>query len=390
MVESVDNRPAAGPTIRTMSSVAEPAAPPPPQELRFCRAADGTRIAYATHGSGPPLVVASCWMSHLQFDWQSPVWRHFLEALGEIATVIRYDERGHGLSDWDVDDFSTEARLSDLEAVVDDAGVGRFALLAMSQGGPIAIMFAARHPERVSRLIFYSSYAAAYRDATPDDLEMVAALDQLTKVGWERPTPEFRRVFTFQMIPGASEEQMRWLDELQRMSTSAEVSLRARKARRTADAVELLPQITAPTLVIHGRDDHMNKFDEGVFLAANIAGARLVPLESQNHIVLGDEPAWPVFIDEVTEFLAPERVPTPPTSGPNRIAALSARELDVLRLVADGADNDWVADELIISVRTVERHLQNIYVKLGVAGRSARTAAATALLRSAGRLRADL
>ena len=139
MVESVDNDSAAGPTIRTMSSVAEPAAPPPPQELRFCRAADGTRIAYATHGSGPPLVVASCSMSHLQFDWQSPVWRHFLEALGEIATVIRYDERGHGLSDWDVDDFSTEARLSDLEAVVDDAGVDQFALLAMSQGGPIAI-----------------------------------------------------------------------------------------------------------------------------------------------------------------------------------------------------------------------------------------------------------
>jgi pimeloyl-ACP methyl ester carboxylesterase len=133
---------------------------PPPQELRFCRSSDGVRIAYARHGSGPPLVIATCWLSHLQHDWQSPVWRHFLRDLGEIATVVRYDERGHGLSDWDVDDYRLEARIADIEAVVDDAGLDHFALMAMSQGGPPSIAYAVRHPERISRLIFYGSYAA--------------------------------------------------------------------------------------------------------------------------------------------------------------------------------------------------------------------------------------
>jgi len=354
------------------------------QELRFCRAPDGARIAYAVHGTGPPLVIAACWLSHLQFDWQSPVWRHFLADVGRVATIIRYDERGHGLSDWDVDDFGLEARIGDLEAVVADAGFDRFALMAMSQGGPVSIAYSARHPERVSRLIFYSSYAAAYRDLTPEDLAMAEAYDQLIKVGWERPTPEFRRVFTFQMIPGATEEQMRWLDELQRMSTSAEVCLKARRQRRLANAVDLLPEITAPTLVIHGRHDHMNAFEDGVFLAANIAGAKLVPLETHNHIVLGDEPAWPVFMREVSAFLESDRAeadaPVAMTSG--LTGTLSARELDVLRHVAKGDDNDDIAAALFISVRTVERHLQNIYVKLGVQGKSARAAAVAALFTS--------
>ena len=131
------------------------------QQVRFCRAADGVRIAYAVHGSGPPLVISTCWLSHLQQDWQSPVWRHFLEDLGRFATVIRYDERGFGLSDWDVTDFTIEARISDLEAVVDDCGLDDFALMAMSQGGPVSIAYVARHPERVTRMMFYGSHAAA-------------------------------------------------------------------------------------------------------------------------------------------------------------------------------------------------------------------------------------
>lgn len=350
------------------------------QDVRFCRAPDGTRIAYAVHGSGPPLLVAACWMSHLQFDWQSPVWRHFLDDLGRIATVIRYDERGHGLSDWDCEDFGLEARIGDLEAVADAAGYEQFALLAMSQGGPVSAVYATRHPERLSHLIFYSSYSAAGRGATEEDLEMAAVYDEMTRVGWDRPTPEFRRVFTFQMIPGATEEQMRWLDELMRMSTSAEVSLKARRERRKADADWALAAITTPTLVIHGRNDHMNDFDDGVFLAANIAGARLVPLESQNHILLGDEPAWKVFMNEVTAFLAPDDGATIPRSA--AVEALSARELDVLRLVAAGHDNEAIATSLFISVRTVERHLQNIYAKLGVQGKSARAAAVGALYAS--------
>ena len=143
------------------------------QDIRFARSADGVGIAYAVHGSGPPLLIDACWLSHLQFDWQSPVWRHYLVELGRIATVIRYDERGHGLSDRGVTDHSLEARVADLEAVADDAGFERFALLAMAQGGPVAIEYAARHPERLTRLVFYGSYAGAQAAATPEELELL-------------------------------------------------------------------------------------------------------------------------------------------------------------------------------------------------------------------------
>jgi pimeloyl-ACP methyl ester carboxylesterase/DNA-binding CsgD family transcriptional regulator len=352
----------------------------PPQELRFCRSADGARIAYARHGSGPPLVIATCWLSHLEHDWKSPVWRHFLADLGEIATVVRYDERGHGLSDWDVDDFGLSARIADLEAVVDDAGLDRFALMAMSQGGPPSIAYAARHPERVSRLLFYGSYAAALRDPTPEDLELDETFERLIKVGWARPDSMFRRVFTSMLIPGATEEQMSWLDELQRVSTSAHNALHARRQRKQANVVDLLPQLDFPTLVLHSRNDRMNDFSDSRFLAAAIAGARLVVLESENHIVLGDEPAWRVFRDEVAAFLAPDRRPAAVPSRADAAAVLSPRELDVLRLAAEGHDNAAIARSLTLSVRTVERHLHNTYAKLGIQGKAARAAAVARLL----------
>jgi pimeloyl-ACP methyl ester carboxylesterase/DNA-binding CsgD family transcriptional regulator len=352
----------------------------PQQDVRFCRAPDGTRIAYARHGSGPPLVLAACWLSHLQFDWQSPVWRHFLEALGGFATVIRYDERGHGLSDWDVEDFSLEARISDLEAVVDAAGLARFALMAMAQGGPMSINYTARHPERVSRLLFYDSYAAALRDPTPEELELNATFEQMVKVGWARPDSAFRRVFTSLMIPEATEEQMRWLDELQRVAVSAENAVAARLERKKADAIDLLPLIVIPTLVLHSRGDQMNDFAEGRFLASNITGARLVPLESSNHILLADEPAWPVFIAEVESFLLEDaqRMPTP--AGVDAVALLSRRERDVLALAAQGQDNAAIAQSLGLSPRTVERHLHNIFAKLDLHGKSARAAAVARVL----------
>ena len=348
------------------------------QELRFCRSADGTAIAYAVHGAGPPLLIDACWLSHLQFDWQSPVWRHYLVELGKVATVIRFDERGHGLSDRDVVDHSTQRRIEDLEAVADHAGLDRFALLAMAQGGPISVEYAVRHPERLSRLVFYGSYAGALANASPEEIALDDAFDALIKVGWERPTPEFRRVFTTMMIPDATEEQMGWLDELQRQAVTAETAILARRQRRQADARHLLGELDLPVLVVHSRGDRMNTFDEARHLASHIPGARLVALESSNHILLEDEPAWPVFVREVSDFLAADRAPGQATA--DLTTLLSPRELDVLGLVAEGADNEAIAARLHLSVRTVERHLQHVYAKLELRGRTARAAAVARLL----------
>ncbi|HEY6746973.1 MAG TPA: alpha/beta fold hydrolase [Mycobacteriales bacterium] len=346
-----------------------------PQQVRFCRSEDGVRIAYARHGEGPPLVVTTCWLSHLQYDWESPVWRHFLEDVGGISTTIRYDERGYGLSDWDVDDFSFERRVQDLEAVVEDAGLDRFALLGMAQGGQIALAYAARHPDRVTRLIMHNAYLSFA--ANDDERELEEAFVQLIKVGWGRPESEFRRVFTSLLIPGATEEQMSWLDELQRMSTSTSNAIRSRAARRGVDVTELAAGLRLPTLVLHGLHERMNGFDEGRRIAAVVPNARLVPLDSSNHIMLRDEPAWRVFVDEVREFLAPDGVGRMPS---HAVRTLTARERDVLRLAAAGHDNEAIARTLSLSTRTVERHLQNAYLKLGVTGRTARAAAVAAIL----------
>jgi pimeloyl-ACP methyl ester carboxylesterase len=352
----------------------------PRQDVRFCRSADGVTIAYAVHGSGPPLVIDSCWLSHLQYDWESPVWRHFLTELGKVATVFRFDERGHGLSDRDVYDHSLELRLADLEAVVEHAGLDRFAILAMAQGGPVAIEYAARHPERVGRLIFYGSYAGVDSVQTSkQDRLLDETFTNLIRVGWEQPTPEFRRVFTYQMIPGATEEQMGWLDELQRRAVSAEVAVEARQQRGRANAAHLLGSLDVPTLVLHSLGDRMNPFVYARFLAAEIPRAKLVALESDNHIVLEDEPAWPVFLREVTDFLAEDASSTY-DAGSDPREVLSARELEVLALAAQGRDNAAIAAELSLSVRTVERHLQNTYDKLDLHGKSARAGAVSRLL----------
>jgi pimeloyl-ACP methyl ester carboxylesterase len=232
----------------------------PPQDVRFCRSADGTRIAYAVHGSGPPLLLAACWLSHLEFDWQSPVWRHFLLDLGRVATVIRYDERGNGMSDWDVADFGLPARVADLEAVADAAGLDRFAMVGMSQGGPVGVAYAARHPGRLSRLILYGTYGRAMDQTDPQAVELEQTFRQMIKVGWARPDSTFRRVFTNLLIPGATAEQAGWLDDLQARATSTENAVRARAGRMEADVRDLLPGLTVPTLVLHARGDRMIDF----------------------------------------------------------------------------------------------------------------------------------
>lgn len=346
-----------------------------PQQVRFCTSGDGVRIAYARYGAGPALVIDSCWLSHLQYDWQSPVWRHFVEQLGGLAATVRFDERGYGLSDWDVDDFSFDARVADLEAVVDDAGLDRFALLGMAQGGQVSIAYAARHPERVTRLILFGSFAA--KIVKPEDVELERAFEQLIRAGWARPESEFRRVFTSMMIPSATPEQMTWVDALQKMATSTDNAIAARRGREGVDVGPLLADLDLPVLVLHARGDRVVDFDDGRDLAARIPGARFVALDSDNHILLADEPAWPVFMREVAEFMAADGVPARPS---DLLRSLTTRERDVLTAAATGQDNDSIAASLGLSTRTVERHLQNVYLKLGLSGRSARAAAVAALL----------
>jgi pimeloyl-ACP methyl ester carboxylesterase/DNA-binding CsgD family transcriptional regulator len=247
----------------------------------------------------------------------------------------------------------------------------------MSQGGPVTVEYDVRHPEQIDRLVFYGSHPGHHAISLPEDEALDEAFTQLIKVGWERPTPEFRRVFTYLMIPGATEEQMGWLDELQRRAVTADVAISARRQRGEADVSDLLGAVTAPTLVIHSLRDRMNDFAYARFLASHIPGARLVGLESDNHILLEDEPAWPVFLREVTEFLAEGAAPA---GGDDLHEVLSAREIEVLSLAAHGRDNAEIAAELTLSVRTVERHLQNIYDKLDLHGKAARTGAVTRLL----------
>lgn len=345
------------------------------QEIRFVRSADGTRIAWARHGSGPPLVRVATWMTHLERDWDSPVWRHWLTDLGARFTVIRYDDRGSGLSDRDPADISFEAWLADLEAVIGAAGVDRFVLLGLSQAGAIAATYAARHPERVRALVLYGAYARGgdRRALTPEQAAKREFDYLLYRMGWGRAQPDFRRVFTSAFIPGGTDEQLRWFDDIQHVSARPEEAERMARARGAIDVSADLPRIAVPTLVMHLDEDAAVRFEDGREMATTIPGARFVALGGRNHVILGGDPAWPRFLSELQAFAASAGAPlaTNVSAEP-----LTDRELDVLRLVAAGRSNEEIAEELSLSVRTVERHLGNVYAKLGVTGRSARAAAA--------------
>jgi class 3 adenylate cyclase/pimeloyl-ACP methyl ester carboxylesterase len=282
---------------------------PVEQQVRFCTAPDGVRLAFATHGHGPPLVRASTWLTHLEFDWQSPLWRHWLEGLAEGHTLVRYDERGCGLSDREVEELSLEAWVSDLEAVVDAANLDRFALLGISHGGPVAVAYSVRHPERVSHLVLYGTYARGRLRRGLREREEADAMIAMVRAGWGRNAPAFRRTFTTMFVPGATPEQMSWFDELQRISSSPEIAARIRLSRNDLDVADLARQVTVPTLVLHAKDDLVVPFTEGRLLASLIPSARFVPLEGRNHILLADEPAWPVFLRELHVFLTASQSP---------------------------------------------------------------------------------
>ncbi|MDX1600761.1 MAG: alpha/beta fold hydrolase [Anaerolineales bacterium] len=278
----------------------------PKQKLHFTDSFDGVRIAYAISGDGPPLVKAAHFLNHLQFDWQSPVWRHWMEAFSSEYTYIRYDERGTGLSDWDVENISLEAWVQDLAAVVDEVGLQRFPLMGASQGGPVAIRYAIEQPERVSHLILYGAYGRGRmaEGAADEESSSAHALLRMTESGWAQDNPGFRRMFATEFIPEASLEELRSFEHVMQLSASAENAARTMRAMAEIDVLEDAANLKLPTLVLHCRQDQAVSFERGRKLAGVIPGARFVPLESKNHILRSDEPAWSKFLREIRGFLS--------------------------------------------------------------------------------------
>jgi pimeloyl-ACP methyl ester carboxylesterase/DNA-binding winged helix-turn-helix (wHTH) protein len=283
-----------------------PPAAPPAQQIRFCTASDGVRLAYATSGSGPPLVKPANWLTHLEYDWESPVWRHWLHELSRDHTLVRYDERGCGLSDRDAVDLSFDAWVADLETVVDAMGLERFPLIGISQGCAVAVAYAVRHPERVSRLVLYGGFARGViaKAKTPEQLDEVTMVTRNIPLGWGQDNPAFRLFFAARFLPEGTPEQMRWFSDLQRITTSPRTGARLLDTAATLDVTALAPRVRVPTLVLHATGDGVATFGEGRKLAALIPGARFVPLEGRNHVLLESEPAWPRFVEQVRSFLA--------------------------------------------------------------------------------------
>ncbi|MDB5803599.1 MAG: helix-turn-helix transcriptional regulator [Betaproteobacteria bacterium] len=336
------------------------------QQIRFCKSFDGTRLAYAVSGEGPALVKAPHWLTHLEYEWQSPIWRPWIDAFSRNRTFVRMDQRGCGLSTRDPAEISFEALVRDLEAMVDAAGHARFALFGHSQGSAIAVEYAARHPERVSHLVLLGSYArgALKREPAAGRADELQAQLKLIEVGWGRDDASYRQMFSSQFIPGGTLEQLNSMSELQRHSAAPETAVRIISALFSIDVCDTAAQVQCPTLVVHARRDRRVPYEEGVRLAGLIAGAQLLPLDTDNHILLHQEPAFGQFFGALAAFL-----PRGAGSGAAAFAQLTAREGEVLERIAQGLDNAQIAAHLGLSEKTVRNHITRIFDKLGVENR---------------------
>jgi pimeloyl-ACP methyl ester carboxylesterase/DNA-binding CsgD family transcriptional regulator len=334
------------------------------QRIQFLRAPDGARIAWAEAGSGPLLVKASNWLSHLEYEWESPVWRHWIRFFSDHFRFVRYDEPGCGMSDWTAGDFSFSRWAGDLQAVADAAlPQGAFPLLGVSQGVATSIIYAVKHPERVSQLLLYGGYARgwSHRDdsAGKREYEAIVALSD----GWGKDNPAFRQVFTSRFIPGATSEQMVWFNELCKRTCSPAIAARLLRARADVDVLDLLGKVRTPTLVIHAREDAVVPVVCGREIASLIPGAEFVELDSRNHILLEGEPAWERFCAAVLDFMG---IDHPGGGGQRAFDSLTARERGILALLAEGLSNADIADRLGLSEKTVRNHVSSVFDKLGV------------------------
>jgi len=345
------------------------------QSIRYVTTSEGARLAWSSMGTGMPLVKAANWLSHLEYDLESPIWRHWMHFLGGHFRFIRYDERGCGMTGGDARGLSLDKWLADLEAVVDAAEIKQpFALLGISQGAAACIAYAVKHPQRVSHLLLYGGYArGAYERGNAENARMYHAIVDIARGGWEDQNPVFRQLFTARFIPDASDAQVQWFNELARTTTTAESAGALLEARAHINVTTLLPQVTTPTLVMHGREDGVVPLEEGRLLAANIGGARFVELESRNHVLLEHEPAWSRFREETLRFLGAGDVP-------DVLGGLTNREREIVGGLIAGRSNAEIAAALFISDKTVRNALTRIFNKLGVRSRTQ----AMALLRMEG------
>jgi pimeloyl-ACP methyl ester carboxylesterase/DNA-binding CsgD family transcriptional regulator len=338
------------------------------QSIRLTKSSDGTVIAWAAAGDGLPLVKASNWLTHLQHELDSPVWRHWIKFFGEHYRFIRYDDRGCGLSQWEVAELSLERSVEDLQKIVEVAEPRKpFVLLGISQGGATAIRYAVAHPDHVSHLILYGVYAQGRAVAGDREAEeRYRAIIALTRLGWGQNNPVYRQLFTARFIPGASEEQLRWFTDLCRRTVTAETAARIMESRMHIDVLDLLPRVTTPTLVLHARHDECVALSQGRLVASCIPDAKFVELDSRNHILLETEPAWKDFKEELMAFTGVVRR----EDRNDVLAALSPRERDVLAKIAAGCTNIEIGRQLFISEKTVRNHVTRIFEKLGVNSRA--------------------
>ena len=338
------------------------------QRVRYLRTNDDIQLAWAEAGSGPGLLKAANWLTHLEYDWDSPVWRHWIRFFSDHFRFVRYDERGCGMTDRAIGQLSFDRWVADLEAVAETIDAQQFVLLGISQGAATAVAYAVKHPERVSRLVLYGGYVrgAAVR-GTPREAQEFAAIVKLVRLGWGRDHPAFRDVFTSRFIPEATHEQIDWFSELCRKTTSPEIAGELLERRGRIDVTALLEQVKAPTLVLHARDDAVVPLAEGKLIASRIPSAQFVELDSKNHILFEHETAWKRFCEEVSEFAG---VSVAADTEDPAFAALSQRERAILTLITEGLSNASIAEHLSISEKTVRNHISNLFDKLGVWSRA--------------------
>ena len=337
-------------------------------QVQFCTSSDGVRLGYAVSGKGPLMVRAPHWFSHLEHDWSNPAMKPWVENLSKRYTLLRFDQRGTGLSDRDIPEISFEAHVRDLETVIDAAGFDRFALFGLSQGAAFSVAYAARHPQRVSHLILCGGFARGWakRGQGGEYLASRECQVQLIELGWGNSDPSFRQVFSTQFMPDAPIEAIRGFNDYMPLTASAKSAAAIFSNNGQIDVQEEAKRVSAPTLVLHGRGDLRIPFEEGRHLPGLIPGARFVTLETRNHCMMQDEPAWQTFLGAVTEFYPPVQG----AAADGAFAELTGRERDVLELIAQGLDNAQIAARLSVSDKTVRNNITHIFDKIGVENRS--------------------